>query len=98
GRPLALGSAADAKQLLMSWLPGSEGGTAVANVLFGMANPSGRLPVSWPKVAGDEPMFYQQLPGTNSGTSSSYDPLFPFGAGLSSPASTRSSPAASPRT
>jgi beta-glucosidase len=83
GRPLALGSAADAKQLLMSWLPGSEGGTAVANVLFGEANPSGRLPVSWPKVAGDEPMFYQQLPGTNGGTSSWYDPLFPFGAGLS---------------
>jgi beta-glucosidase len=83
GRPLALGSAADAKQLLMSWLPGSEGGTAVANVLFGKANPSGRLPVSWPKVAGDEPMFYQQLAGTNSGTSSSYDPLFGFGAGLS---------------
>jgi beta-glucosidase len=83
GRPLALGGAADAKQLLMSWLPGSEGGTAVANVLFGKANPSGRLPVSWPKVPGDEPMFYQQLPGTNSGTSSSYDPLFPFGAGLS---------------
>jgi beta-glucosidase len=83
GRPLALGGAADAKQLLMSWLPGSEGGTAVANVLFGKANPSGRMPVSWPKVAGDEPMYYQQLPGTNSGTSSSYDPLFGFGAGLS---------------
>jgi beta-glucosidase len=83
GRPLALGSAADAKQLLMSWLPGSEGGTAVANVVFGKANPSGRLPVSWPKTAGDEPMFYQQLPGTNSGTSSNYDPLFAFGAGLS---------------
>jgi beta-glucosidase len=83
GRPLALGGAADAKQLLMSWLPGSEGGTAVANVLFGKANPSGRLPVSWPKTAGDEPMFYQQLPGTNSGASSNYDPLFAFGAGLS---------------
>jgi beta-glucosidase len=83
GRPLALGKAADAKQLLMAWLPGSEGGTAVADVLFGKANPSGRLPVSWPKTAGDEPMFYQQLPGTNSGTSSSYDPQFAFGAGLS---------------
>jgi beta-glucosidase len=83
GRPLALGGAADARQLLMAWLPGSEGGTAVANVLFGKANPSGRLPVSWPKVPGDEPMFYQQLPGTNSGPSSSYDPLFGFGAGLS---------------
>jgi beta-glucosidase len=83
GRPLVLGGAADAKQLLMAWLPGSEGGTAVANVLFGKANPSGRLPVSWPKTTGDEPMFYQQLPGTNGGTSSNYDPLFGFGAGLS---------------
>jgi beta-glucosidase len=82
-RPLVLGRAADAKQLLMSWLPGSEGGTAVANVLFGKANPSGRLPVSWPKTVGDQPMFYQQLPGTNSGPSSGYDPLFAFGAGLS---------------
>ena len=82
-RPLVLGKAADAKQLLMSWLPGSEGGTAVANVLFGKANPSGRMPVSWPKTTGDEPMFYQQLPGTNAGTSSNYDPLYAFGAGLS---------------
>jgi beta-glucosidase len=83
GRPLVLGKAADAKQLLMAWLPGSEGGTAVANVLFGKANPSGRLPVSWPKTTGDEPMFYQQLPGTNGGPSSGYDPLYGFGAGLS---------------
>ena len=82
-RPLVLGKAADAKQLVMAWLPGSEAGTAVADVLFGRANPSGRLPVSWPKTIGDQPMFYQQLPGTNSGPSSSYDPLFPFGYGLS---------------
>ena len=83
GRPLVLGKAADAQQLLMSWLPGSAGGTAVADVLFGRANPSGRMPVSWPKSTGDEPMFYQQLPGTNSGPSSKYDPLYGFGAGLS---------------
>lgn len=83
GRPLVLGKAADAKQLLMSWLPGSEGGTAVADVLFGKANPSGRMPVSWPKSTGDEPMFYQQLPGTNSGPSSKYDPLYGFGSGIS---------------
>ncbi|WP_127357239.1 glycoside hydrolase family 3 N-terminal domain-containing protein [Actinacidiphila soli] len=82
-RPLVLGSADDAKQLLMAWLPGSEGGTAVADVLFGRANPSGRLPVSWPKSTGDQPMYYQQLPGTNGGPSSGYDPLFAFGSGLS---------------
>ncbi|MGI8336487.1 glycoside hydrolase family 3 N-terminal domain-containing protein [Actinomadura scrupuli] len=82
-RPLVLGKATAAKQLVMAWLPGSEGGTAVANVLFGKANPSGRLPVSWPKSIGDQPMYYQQLPGPNGGTSSAYDPLFPFGFGLS---------------
>jgi beta-glucosidase len=82
-RPLVLGKAADAKQLIAAWLPGSEAGTAVANVLFGKANPSGRLPVSWPKTVGDQPMYYQQLNGTNGGDSSGYDPQFPFGAGLS---------------
>ncbi|MGH3658070.1 MAG: glycoside hydrolase family 3 C-terminal domain-containing protein, partial [Micromonosporaceae bacterium] len=82
-RPIVLGSAADAKNLLMGWLPGSEAGTAVASVLFGDANPSGRLPVSWPKTVGDQPMSYLQLPGTNGGPSSNYDPLFPFGHGLS---------------
>jgi beta-glucosidase len=82
-RPLVLGSAADAGQLLMAWQPGSEAGTAVADVLFGKANPGGRLPVSWPRTTGDEPMYYQQLPGTNGGASSGYDPLFAFGSGLS---------------
>jgi beta-glucosidase len=82
-RPLVLGAAADASALLMAYQPGSEGGNAVADVLYGRANPSGRLPMSWPKTVGDQPMFYQQLPGTNGGPSSGYDPLYPFGAGLS---------------
>jgi beta-glucosidase len=83
GRPLVLGTVAGADALLEGWLPGTEGGHAIADVLFGAANPSGRLPVSWPKTVGDEPMSYGQLPGTNSGTSSRYDPQFPFGYGLS---------------
>ncbi|MGP3954082.1 glycoside hydrolase family 3 N-terminal domain-containing protein [Streptomyces sp. 7N604] len=83
GRPLALGDAAGTEGLLMSWLPGTEGGHAVADVLFGAANPSGRLPVSWPKKTGNEPMYYQQLPGTNGGAESSYDAAYAFGAGLS---------------
>jgi beta-glucosidase len=81
----------------MAYLPGSEGGNAVADVLFGDVNPSGRLPVSWARNVGDQPFFYQYLPGTNSGSdgtsafffdccgfgSSGYDPVFPFGFGLS---------------
>jgi len=83
GRPLVLGSVASAPTLLADWLPGSQGGAALADILFGKANPSGRLSVSWPKTVGDEPMSYDQLPGTNGGPSSGYDPLFPFGYGLS---------------
>ena len=83
GRPLVLGDADGTQGLLMSWLPGSEGGHAVADVLFGTVDPSGRLSASWPKDIGNEPMYYQQLPGTNGGPESSYDAAYPFGAGLS---------------
>jgi beta-glucosidase len=98
GRPKIMNDAINAASgLLMAYLPGSEGGNAVADVLFGDYNPSGRLPVSWPVNVGDEPFFYQYLPGTNSGSdgnpnmffaccgfgSSGYDPAFAFGSGLS---------------
>jgi beta-glucosidase len=100
GRPLALGPAADAAGLLMAYLPGTEGGSAVADVLFGKVNPSAKLPVSWPSestrnpptsqfnpgapsLLGDQPKFLDQLPGTNSGQGSGYNPRYPFGFGLS---------------
>jgi beta-glucosidase len=98
GRPKVMNEAIDAAGgLLMAYLPGSEGGNAVADVVFGDVNPSGRLPVSWARNVGDQPFFYQYLPGTNSGSdgttafffaccgfgSSGYDPVFPFGFGLS---------------
>jgi beta-glucosidase len=98
GRPLVLGSVAGAPTLLETWLPGSQGGHALADILFGKANPSGRLPVSWPKTVGDEPMSYDQLPGTNGGPSSSYDPQFPFGFGLSYTTFTTSAPTLSAAT
>ncbi|MFI1972419.1 glycoside hydrolase family 3 N-terminal domain-containing protein [Streptomyces cinnamoneus] len=83
GRPLVLGDAAGTDGLLMSWLPGTEGGHAVADVLFGRTDPSGRLPVSWPRRTGNEPLYHQQLPGTNSGAESAHDVAYDFGAGLS---------------
>ena len=98
GRPLGLGPAETAHALLMAYLPGTEGGAAVANVLFGRVNPSGHLPVTWPSAAdhnagdfdtggpstaGDEPKFFDQLPGTNSGPGSGYNARYAFGFGLS---------------
>lgn len=98
GRPLALGPAKDAQGLLMAYQGSTEAGTAVADVLFGRVNPSGRLPVSWPSEAdtpggdfcgtcpsplGDQPKFFDQLPDTASGQGHGYNPLFPFGFGLS---------------
>ena len=63
--------------LIMAYLPGSEGGTALADVLYGEANPSGKLPFSWPASAGQLPITYDVMPGTP------YEPLYPFGHGLS---------------
>lgn len=98
GRPLGLGPAENANALLMGYLPGTEGGNGVADVLFGKYDPSGRLPVTWPSDAsqqafgfntggastlGDQPKVFDQLAGTNFGPGSGYNPLYPFGFGLS---------------
>ncbi|MFD1147344.1 glycoside hydrolase family 3 N-terminal domain-containing protein [Saccharothrix hoggarensis] len=92
GRPQVLGTVADAPALVAGWLPGSEGGGAIADVLFGAVNPSGKLPVSWPKTVGDQPFSYDQLRGANAGESSAYDPAFAFGHGLSYTTFTTSAP------
>jgi len=76
GRPLILGPVADlADAIVVAWLPGSEG-AGVADVLFGDAAPSGKLPHSWPKSM-------EQIP-INVGDPR-YDPLFPYGFGLTYP-------------
>ena len=94
GRPLALPWLfARADAVLATWFLGSEAGHAVADVLTGRFNPTGRLPVSWPRHVGQAPIFYGQRPTgrpTQAGVhySSSYldvpaTPQFPFGHGLS---------------
>jgi len=94
GRPLALPwlfERADA--VLATWFLGSQAGHAVADVLTGKFNPTGRLPVTWPRHVGQAPIFYSQRPSgrpTRVGEryASSYldlpaAPQFPFGHGLS---------------
>jgi beta-glucosidase len=98
GRPLGLGPARNAQALLMAYQGSTEAGTAVADVIFGKVNPSGRLPVSWPSEAdtvgpdfcgtcpsplGDQTKVFDQLPDTASGQGHAYNPLYPFGFGLS---------------
>jgi beta-glucosidase len=94
GRPLTLGWVADnAPALLEAWFPGTEGGNAVADVLFGKVDPGGKLPMSFPRNVGQIPISYNELPTgrpadpSNKYTSKYLDvpntPQYPFGYGLS---------------
>ena len=85
GRPLDKKWAAEkADALLTMWYPGGEGGTALADVLFGDYNPAGRLPVSVPRDAGQLPVYYNKKnPRGHDYVEMSADPLYPFGFGLS---------------
>jgi beta-glucosidase len=93
GRPLDIRWLNDhAQAILEAWFPGTEGGNAVGDVLFGDVNPGGKLPVSWPRTAGAEPLYYNHNlthdPEDRPTFYSRYwdissKPLFPFGFGLS---------------
>lgn len=90
GRPVALGEIAEAAPaILAAWIPGEEGGHAVAEVLLGEIEPGGKLPVSIPRKAGQVPVFYGHKPtGGRSQVLGDYvdvaaGPLYPFGHGLS---------------
>ena len=87
GRPYALGSIADrAAGLVQAFMPGEEGGAAIAGVLSGRVNPGAKLPVQIPKHAGGQPGTYLQpsLGAENTGVSNlDPTPLFAFGHGRS---------------
>ncbi|MFB7862734.1 glycoside hydrolase family 3 N-terminal domain-containing protein [Streptomyces sp. NPDC056069] len=86
GRPYALGSLAErAAAVVQAFFPGEEGGTALARIISGAAEPSGRLPVSIPRQVGGQPGTYlhSALGGRTDWSSVDPTPLFPFGHGLS---------------
>ena len=85
GPPLSIAEvAAKTNALVEAWYPGQEGGTVLADILFGDANPGGKLPVTVARSMGQLPLFYNQKPSAHRGyLFDSKDPLFPFGFGLS---------------
>ncbi len=90
GRPLAIeAEAASVAAVVHAWVPGEEGPGALADVLFGDANPGGKLPITVPRHSGQIPIYYAHKPsGGRSQWHGSYVdgsnlPLWPFGFGMS---------------
>ncbi len=93
GRPLSINWAAEQiPAILEAWEPGSEGGHAVADVIFGDVNPGGKLPVSFPRKGSHAPLYYARNLTHSPEGSRMYNPrywdglpapLYPFGFGLS---------------
>lgn len=94
GRPLTINWIAEnTPAILETWFAGTQGGNAIADVLFGDVNPGGKLPVTFPRAVGQIPLYYNHFntgrpPDINSKYTSKYldlpwTPLFPFGYGLS---------------
>jgi beta-glucosidase len=94
GRPLSIPWLADnVPAILEAWYPGTEAGSAIADIVFGDANPGGKLPVTFPRTVGQVPLYYNHKntgrpPSETERYTSKYidvpwTPLFPFGHGLS---------------
>jgi beta-glucosidase len=94
GRPLTLNWLAEnSPAIVETWFAGTEAGDAISDVLFGDVNPGGKLPSTFPRSAGQEPLYYNHLntgrpPDAGNKYSSKYldvpwTPLYPFGYGLS---------------
>jgi beta-glucosidase len=73
-----------AAALICAWYPGPEGGRAVAEILYGDTNPSGKLTISWPRCTGQIPVFYNHKRSAEKRyLDVDWRPLYPFGHGLS---------------
>ena len=85
GRPRVVTEAeSHSSATMMAYLSGNEGGDALADILFGDANPSGRLPVTYPRYANALVNYYRKnLENGNSDDKHGYNPLYEFGTGLS---------------
>ncbi len=85
GRPLSINNVQEKVPAIFEcWYLGQEAGPAVANVIFGDANPSGKLPISFPRSVGHIPVFYNYKPSARRGyLFDDVSPLYPFGYGLS---------------
>ncbi len=93
GRPLALSTPNEqVAAMLIAWHPGTEGRTALAEVLLGEVAPSGKLPMTFPRSVGQIPISYSDLPTSRPATGDRFTtgyvdekptPLYPFGHGLS---------------
>ena len=85
GRPLSITKVAEkVPAILEVWYQGQEGGTAIAEALFGDVNPGGKLPITVPRTVGQLPVYYNRKPTSfRNYLFESRAPLFPFGHGLS---------------